>query len=116
MSNKKELPAWDLSDLYQGIDDIKVQTDITKVKDLSVAFADDYKGKVATLNTQEFLKSIQRYEEIDILCGRLMEYAFLQMCTRMEDAAAMGFYQNTNEQVCTPNIRVPKIFHQIHLS
>ena len=50
MSNKNELPAWDLSDLYKGIDDCNVQKDISKVKSLSASFASDYKGKVTSLN------------------------------------------------------------------
>ena len=114
MSNKNELPAWDLSDLYKGIDDCNVQKDISKVKSLSASFASDYKGKVTSLSAEDFLSSIRRYEEINILCGRLMEYAFLQMCTRMNDATAMAFYQNTNEQVIEAS--KPTIFYTLEIN
>lgn len=114
MNNQQELPAWDLSDLYKGIDDNNVQTDIAKVKSLSASFAADYKSKVLSLSADDFLASVRRYEEINILCGRLMEYAFLQMCTRMTDSAAMAFYQNTNEQVV--EAAKPTIFYTLEIN
>ncbi len=114
MTTKTELPAWDLSDLYSGIDDENIKKDIKKLQELCVSFAKDYKGKIATLDTPDFLNSLQRYEEIDIIGGRLMEYAFLQMCTRMEDPSAMGFYQNTNEQVIEAS--KPTIFYTLEIN
>jgi len=58
MSDKNELPAWDLSDLYKSIDDCNIKTDIAKVKSLSASFATDYKGKVMSLGADDFLASI----------------------------------------------------------
>lgn len=111
---KNELPGWDLSDLYASIDDPKVKADIAHIKKLSASFARDYKGRISGLDEAAFLESVRRYEEIDIISGRLMEYAFLQMCTRMENKAATAFYQNTNEQVVEAN--KPTIFYTLELN
>ena len=113
-TTKNKLPGWDLSDLYAGIDDPQVKKDISRIKELSSSFAQDYKGRISGLDEAAFLETVRRYEEIDIISGRLMEYAFLQMCTRMENKAATAFYQNTNEQVVEAN--KPTIFYTLELN
>ena len=115
MSQKQNnLPAWDLSDLYKSIDDPKVKTDIKKLGQLAQSFAADYKGKIGKLTADEFLQSIRRYEEMDIIGGRLMEYAFLQMCTRTDNKDATAFYQNANEQVVEAT--KPTIFYTLEIN
>lgn len=94
-----ELPSWDLSDLYQGIDDPQVKIDLEKTARLSADLVSEYQGKLSSQTPEGFLKALKDYEQIDIIAGRLMEYAFLQMCTRTNNQEAMAFYQNTNEAV-----------------
>lgn len=94
-----ELPSWDLSDLYQGIDDPQVKIDLEKAARLSADLVSEYQGKLSSQTPEGFLKALKDYEQIDIIAGRLMEYAFLQMCTRTNNQEAMAFYQNTNEAV-----------------
>ena len=113
-AKQNNLPAWDLGDLYKSIDDPKVNADIRKLGKLSQSFAKDYKGKISKLTADEFLQSIRRYEEIDIISGKLMEYAFLELSTRSDNKMVTTFYQNTNEQVIAAN--KPTIFYTLEIN
>lgn len=97
--HKTDLPAWNLSDLYNGNDDPKIATDLNKVQNLCQELASKFQGKLASLEARKFLAALKAYEEIDIITGWLGEYAFLQMCTRTNDKNAMAFSQNINEKV-----------------
>ena len=44
-----KLPEWNLSDLYSGIDDPAVKRDLDRADNYSVAFEEDFKGKLAAL-------------------------------------------------------------------
>ena len=53
-----KLPTWDLSDLYQGFDDPKIDQDLNLITKNSIIFEEKYKGKIAKENfTVEFLES-----------------------------------------------------------
>src|SRR5882672_12312338 len=43
------LPEWNLADLYAGIDDPRVKRDLDRADSYSVAFEEDFKGKLAGL-------------------------------------------------------------------
>ena len=45
--NSNKLPAWDLSDMYKGIDDPKIGADLEKFRKNALSFAKKYKGKLA---------------------------------------------------------------------
>ena len=47
-----DLPEWNLSDLYAGVDDPKVKRDLDRADEYSKAFEDDFKGKLAALLDQ----------------------------------------------------------------
>ena len=48
--NDKALPAWDLSDLYDGIEDEKIAADLEKYRAFCVDFAGRYKGRLGELD------------------------------------------------------------------
>lgn len=48
--NDKALPAWDLSDLYDGIEDEKIAADLEKYRAFCVEFAGGYKGRLSELD------------------------------------------------------------------
>ncbi len=97
MSKKNELPAWDLSDLYKGIEDPKIKKDLSEYKKKALDFAKKYKGNLAKLDAKEIYKVLQEYEHLDTLGTILGEFGYLNMCTQMKNGAAMAFYQNTSE-------------------
>ena len=70
------LPEWNLSDLYSGIDAPEIAHDLQKMDADCVAFATDYKGKLAEHTAREdggewLAEAVKRYEAIDDLAGRL---------------------------------------------
>lgn len=114
MSVKNNLPAWDLSDMYQGIDDPRINQDLEKYR-MSVAdFAKKYKGKLAELSASDFAEALDTYEKIVKLGGLLGQYAYLNMCTRMKDKEAMAFYQNISEKLT--DYGKPAIFFDLELN
>ena len=50
------LPAWDLTDLYSGIDDPSFEKDMEKYRKSALAFAKKYKGKIADLTGADFFE------------------------------------------------------------
>lgn len=100
MSQKNEnLPAWDLSELYKGIDDPNVNKDLDKYRRLCVSFAKKYKGKLAGLSAEEFAQALDTYNKLSEMAGRLGGFAYLNMCTQMKNAEAMAFFQNISEKL-----------------
>lgn len=93
------LPAWNLSDLYSGIDDAKVKKDIAAYDKLNRDLVANCKGKIASLSSEQFFKAIQTYEKAAVISSKLGIFAYLNMITQMVNKEAMAFYQNINEQL-----------------
>ena len=92
-----DLPEWDLSDLYASEDAAELQADLTWLKQSCIDFSNDYEGKLAQLNADEMLKAVERYEDIDIIAGRIMSFAglrYYQLTTDPERAKFMSDMQN----------------------
>ncbi len=43
-----DVPTWDLSDLYKGIDDPKIAEDLETLNTISSSFSETYKGKIVS--------------------------------------------------------------------
>lgn len=93
------LPAWNLSDLYSGIDDAKVKKDIAAYDKLNRDLVANCKGKIASLSSEQFFNAIQTYEKAAVISSKLGIFAYLNMITQMANKEAMAFYQNINEQL-----------------
>lgn len=68
---------WDLSDLYAGPDDPRLTADMAHTRTLATAFADAYRGRVATLSATEMAQALTEYETIVRLLIQIGAYAFL---------------------------------------
>jgi len=79
------LPEWDLGDLYPAPDSPELARDVESLENACCIFARDYEGKLAALEPDRMLDCIERYQQIDILAGRIMSYAGLR------------YYQNTTD-------------------
>src|SRR5574344_1329372 len=97
------LPAWDLSDLYTGIKDDKIEQDLNKVKQLNEDLATKYKEQLSSVSSQDFLKALQLCEELIVLESTLSNFAYLNMVTQMNNKDAMAFYQNISEKLSDYN-------------
>lgn len=109
-----DMPAWDLSDLYKGINDPQIQTDLEKYKSSAQQFALDYKGKLAQLSATEFLGVLRQIEERSALAGRLGGFAYLNMVTQMKNPEAVAFYQNIGEKLT--DYAKPTIFFSLEFN
>ncbi len=77
--------AWDLSDLYEGSDDPRVETDIQEAEEAAAAFRDRYYGKVSDLSSAELADAIAERERIEAILTRVGYFAHLHFATDMAD-------------------------------
>lgn len=96
MSDEK-MPEWDLSEYYKGTDDKQIDEDIKKYAQSAAAFAEKYRGKVATLDADTFVAALKEMENISKLASKLGGFAYLNSTTRLMDAKASALYQKVSE-------------------
>ena len=99
MTKNDNLPAWNLSDLYLSVEDAKINTDLEKYRKFCKNFARKYKGKLGTLNGDDFAKALKSYEKHSSLAGKIGGFAYLNMVTQMKNQQAVAFYQSINEKL-----------------
>ncbi|MEL6337570.1 MAG: hypothetical protein AAFQ88_13130, partial [Pseudomonadota bacterium] len=81
------LPVWDLSALYAGEDDPKLEADLTAAERDVQAFAERYEGKLAGLDGDALAEAIAGYEKIEVVLGRVMSFAGLRYAQNTQDPA-----------------------------
>lgn len=96
---KEKLPAWNLNDLYSGIDDPRIERDLARYRKNCAAFAKKYKGRLAGLTADEFAQALRSYERNSIIGSKLGGFAYLNMVTQMKNQPAVAFYQNISEKL-----------------
>ncbi len=111
---KNELLAWDLSDLYNGIDDKQIEIDMQNYRKSAINFAKKYKGKLESLSAKQFFEMAKDCEERSVLGNKIGVFAYLNMVTQMKNAEAMAFYQNTSEKL--NDYGLPLIFLSLELN
>ncbi len=73
--------VWDLSVLYSGMDDPKIDDDIEKLRALVDDFQNQFRGKVAEMTADDFVTAHEMTEQIYDLRGRLGSFAQLNFST-----------------------------------
>lgn len=83
------LPEWDLSDLYPTTDGPEITRDMEWLAKECADFSETFEGKLADLDAPGLLAAVQRYEQIDVIAGRIMSFAGLRyyQCTTDSDRA-----------------------------
>jgi oligoendopeptidase F len=77
--------AWDLSDLYEGSDDPRIEADIDDADAAAAAFRKRYHGQVAGLSAAELADAIAERERIEEVVTRVAYFAHLHFATDMAD-------------------------------
>ncbi len=95
----KNLPTWDLSDLYPEINSKEVQGDIKKSQKLAEDFAKKHKNNIINLKADDLAKLITEYEEISEILGRLSAFSYLNYAADLSDPKNTSFYQNISEKI-----------------
>jgi oligoendopeptidase F len=88
---------WDLSDLYESIDDPALERDKQKVQQQAEDFASEYKGKVAELNEEGMKQALQDYEQLLEIIGKIGSYAHLIWSTNTNDPKYGKLKQEASE-------------------
>jgi oligoendopeptidase F len=76
---------WDLSDLYSGGDDPRIERDLAEADAAAAAFRDRYYGKIAVLTAAELAEAIEESERIHSIFTRAIYYAHLWFSTDMAE-------------------------------
>jgi oligoendopeptidase F len=92
-----QLPRWDLTDLYKGPEDKKLQADLAAATRAAAAIQKKYLGKVAKLPAAKLAAAIAEYESLQDLTGKLGSYAYLYYCLNVTDPARGKFLQSVSE-------------------
>jgi oligoendopeptidase F len=93
------LPAWDLTDLYPGMDSRAVADDFARAGADAKAFAARYAGTLAGLSGSGLAGAIAEFERIEEILGRLASYASLLFAGDSSDPVIGQFYQTVTERV-----------------
>ena len=89
--------VWDLTPLYNAIDDPAIDTDMQRTEALVDDFASRYRGRVSLLEAAELLEAVQMLEKIYDLSGRIESYASLVHSTDTVDARANALMAKVDE-------------------
>jgi oligoendopeptidase F len=95
----KNLPTWDLTDLYPSINSPEVKDDVKTTKNLATNFSKKYKNKITSLSPNELANSIKEYEQIQETLGRLSAFSYLNYASDLSNPKNTSFYQNTCENI-----------------
>lgn len=97
----ENLPNWDLTDLYPGMESAELEADFKAAEQEAKAFAKKYEGKLASLSAEGLAEAITSYEAQDERMTRIMSYAGLLHAGDQLDPVIGGFYQNAQERITT---------------
>ncbi|MES2905435.1 MAG: M3 family oligoendopeptidase [Pseudomonadota bacterium] len=112
-----DLPEWDLSDLYPGMDSPEITAEKTGLEKDTKAFADRFKGKLEALakdKAEDLGSAIQFYETLQDKIGRLISYADLVYTGDTSDPARTKFYGDMQEFITS--LATQLLFFELELN
>ena len=109
-----DLPDWDLSDLYTSEDAPELSKDMVWLEKACADFAADYQGKLADLDAEGLLECVQRYEQIDVVGGRIMSFAGLRYYQNTTDGDRAKFLSDCQDQIT--NFTTPLVFYTLEIN
>ncbi len=88
---------WQLSDLYRGADDPRIQADKDWCRQYARQFADAYRGTVGRLPADQLAEAVRSLESLLERCHRLLAFGSLHFATRTTDPVASALLQDLQE-------------------
>ncbi|MBO4547971.1 MAG: M3 family oligoendopeptidase, partial [Abditibacteriota bacterium] len=105
--------TWDLSGLYSGPDDGRIDGDLGRAKELAEAFAGRCKGNIAAADGETLLAAMKEYTEILTLCYNPDLYALLVFSADTSAPENGALMQRVSEQVSA--VSVTLLFFDLEL-
>ncbi|KAJ55271.1 oligoendopeptidase F [Actibacterium mucosum KCTC 23349] len=109
-----DLPEWNLDDLYAGEDAPELTRDMEWLEEACASFAADYEGKLAGLDAAQMLDCVQRYEEIDVIGGRIMSFAGLRYYQNTTDGDRAKFFSDCQDAIT--RFTTPLVFYSLEIN
>lgn len=78
---------WDLGDLYAGVDDPKIESDLSAVEGRAAAFAERYRGRLGLLDGPAFAAAVAELQDVFELADTPVIYAQLLHAAKTDEAA-----------------------------
>lgn len=106
---------WDLSVLFAGIDDPKIEATWAEIDRRAKAFAETYRGKInsESLTAETLGAAIRECEEISVLASKPANFASLLFAANTADPALGAFMQKQNERIT--KVSVDLLFFELEL-
>ena len=79
--------AWDLTDLFAGVDDPRIDEEVAQAEADAATFRERYHGEVAGLDAAALAEAVEEYERIEATLVRPLTFAHLHFATNMADPA-----------------------------
>ena len=108
------LPEWDLSDLYPTTDGPEITRDMAWLEQECASFAESFEGKLADLDAEAMLGAVQRYEQIDVIAGRIMSFAGLRYYQCTTDSDRAKFMADCQDKITT--YTTPLVFYGLEFN
>lgn len=89
--------VWDLSHLYAGTDDPRIEQDMARIRQSAEAWAREYRGRVADMNAEQIATALKEFEALLDQSTRLGYYAYLNFATDTNNPAFGALLQKLNE-------------------
>lgn len=105
---------WDLSVLYEAMDDPSLDHDAEASNQLVDAFVATYKGKISTLVAEELAQAYRELEAIYDLNSKAMNFAQLNFTTASTDPKWGAFMQKINERYSVMSQKI--VFFELELN
>ncbi|MBT9383716.1 M3 family oligoendopeptidase [Pseudooceanicola sp. CBS1P-1] len=108
------LPEWDLSDLYTSADAPELKRDLDWLETACRSFAEDFEGKLGTLDAPAFLDCVKRNERISAVAGRIMSFAGLRYYQLSTEGERVKFLSDMQDRITT--FTTPLVFFTLEIN
>ncbi len=88
---------WDLADLYQSLEDPKIESDLKTITEKTAKFVQTYKGKISTLSSEELKKAYQDIETLLTPLYAISQYAGLRFAIETDNSEIKAFNAKIDE-------------------
>jgi oligoendopeptidase F len=94
-----QLPEWNLADLYAAPDAPAFANDLAEGERAAKAFADRYRGKLASLSGEDLGTAVRKYEMLSETLGKTGSYAQLYYVGDTTDPKRAKFYGDVSQKL-----------------